>query len=124
MRSMKANCTIHLFDVDTVQNQATGEREKTVVTRVKLNGEKSTVGMSTFWSAASANINLDYTVTIRSRMYKNQKYIYMENELYEVYNVAKADNPVNLRLNVRELKEKELKELIEDVMELLQTPKE
>lgn len=121
---MKANCTIHLFDVDTVQNQATGEREKTVVTRVKLNGEKSTVGMSTFWSAASANINLDYTVTIRSRMYKNQKYIYMENELYEVYNVAKADNPVNLRLNVRELKEKELKELIEDVMELLQTPKE
>lgn len=119
MRIMRGNCTIQLFDVDTIQNTTTGERVKTVVSRVKLNGEKSTVGMSTFWGAAAINITLDFTVMIRARMYKNQKYIYMENELYEVYNVAKADNPINLRLNVRELKDSELKELIEDVMELI-----
>lgn len=117
---MKSNCTIHLFDVDTEQNQATGERQKTVVARVKLNGEKSTVGMSTFWSATSANIRLDYSVTIRARMYDNQKYVYMEGKLYEVYNVAKAENPANLRLNVNELKDNELKELIDDVMAIIQ----
>ena len=116
---MRANCTIHLFDVDTYQNTETGKRQKQVVARVKLNGEKSTVGMSTFWSATAANVNLDYTVMIRAKMYSRQKYLYMEGELYEIYNAAKADDPINIRLNVRELKDDELKELIEDAMELL-----
>ena len=121
---MRANCTVILFDVETIQDDTTGDRTKNVVSLRKLNGEKTNVGMSTFWSAAGVNVNLDHSVNIRSRMYQNQKYLYMEQKLYEVYNVGKADDPINIRLNVRQIKDNELKELIIDALELLQTPQE
>ena len=116
---MRSNCMIHLFDVETIQDDTTGDRTKSVVHQRKLNAERTNVGMSTFWSAAGVNVNLDYSVNIRSRMYSNQKYILMDSKLYEVVNVGKADDPVNTRLNVRQVNDNELKGLIIDAMGLL-----
>lgn len=118
---MRANCTIFLCDVETIQDATTGERTKNVVHARKLNGENTNVGMSTFWSAASSNVRLDRSVNIRARMYQNQKYTLMESKLYEVVNAGKAEDPSIIRLNLKQVNDNELKELISDAVELLQT---
>jgi hypothetical protein len=109
-------------DVETTQDDLTGDRTLSVVNYRKIQGEKTNVGMSTFWSAAAANVQLDYSVNIRSRMYANQKYAVIQDKLYEIYNVGKADDPVNTRLNIRQINDNQLKEAIVDALELLQTP--
>lgn len=119
---MRANCTVTLIDVETIQDETTGVRTVSVTNYRKLQGEKTNVGMSTFWSAAAANVNLDYSVNIRSRMYANQKYAVIQDKLYDIYNVGKADDPVNTRLNIRQVNDKELKEAIIDALELIQAP--
>lgn len=119
---MRANCTITLIDVETIQNDTTGDRTTTVTNYRKIHGERTNVGMSTFWSAAAANVQLDYSVNIRSRMYGGQKYGVIQGKLYEIYNVGKADDPVNTRLNIRQVQDNQLKEAILDALELLQTP--
>ena len=119
---MRANCTIFLIDVETIQDDTTGDRTVNVTNYRKLQGEKTNVGMSTFWSAAAANVQLDYSVNIRSRMYGGQKYSVIQSKLYEIYNVGKADDLVNIRLNIRQVQDIQLKEAIIDALELLQTP--
>lgn len=119
---MRANCTITLIDVETVQNDTTGERTVSVTNYRKLNGEKTNVGMSTFWSAAAANVQLDFSVNIRARMYGDQKYCVIQSKLYEIYNVAKSDDQVNTKLNIRQVSDNELKEAVLDALELIQTP--
>lgn len=119
---MRANCTVVLLDVETIQDDLTGERTFAITNYRKVNGERTNVGMNTFWSAAAANVQLDYSINIRARMYTNQKYAVVSNEVFEVYNVGKADNPVNTRLNVRRVEDQELKGEILDALELIQTP--
>lgn len=120
---MRANCTITLCDVETSQDLTTGDRTKNVVHVRKLVGESTNVGMTTFWSAASANVRLDRSVNVRSRMYQNQKYVLVDDgKLYEVVNVGKADDPSNARLNLKQIVDNELKELIADAVGLLQAP--
>lgn len=119
---MRANCTITLIDVETVQKDTTGERTVSVTNYRKLNGEKTNVGMSTFWSAAAANVQLDFSVNIRARMYGGQKYCVIQSKLYEIYNVAKSDDQVNTKLNIRQVSDIELKEAVLDALELIQTP--
>jgi hypothetical protein len=113
---MRANCTITLIDVESIQDETTGDRTVSVTNYRKIQGEKTSVGMSTFWSAAAANVQLDYSVNIRSRMYGNQKYAVIQNKLYEIYNTGKADDPVNIRLNMSQVKDKVLKEAILNVV--------
>jgi len=119
---MRANCTINLLDVETVQNELTGERTLSIINYRKLHGERTNVGMSTFWSAATANVQLDYSVIIRSRMYDNQKYAVIQDKLYEIYNVGKTDNLVNIRLNIRQVQDNEMREAILDALGLIQAP--
>lgn len=119
---MRLNCTVFLCDVETIQDATTGERTKNVVKARKIGGESTIVGMATFWSAASANVQLDRTVNVRSRMYQNQKYGLLDDgKLYEVVNAGKADDPSIIRLNLKQVNDNELKELISDAVELLQT---
>lgn len=119
---MRANCTINLLDVETIQNETTGERTLSIVNHRKLHGERTNVGMSTFWSAAAANVQLDYSVIIRSRMYGNQKYAVIQDKLYEIYNAGKADNLVNIRLNIRQVQDNEQRRAILDALELIKAP--
>lgn len=119
---MRANCTITLVDVETVQNETTGDRTTAVTNYRKIQGERTNVGMSTFWSAAAANVNLDYSVNIRARMYGSQKYAVIKDRLYEIVNVGKADDQVNTRLNIRQVNDNSLKEAVLDALELIQTP--
>jgi len=119
---VRANTTIILLDVESIQDDTTGDRLTNLVNYRKLNGEKTNVGMNTFFSAAAANVQLDYSVNIRARMYGNQKYVVIQGKLYEVYNVGKADDQVNTRLNVRQVNDNALKEAIIDALELIQTP--
>lgn len=119
---MRANTTVILIDVMTTQDDTTGDRTINLVNYRKLNGEKTNVGMTTFWSAAAANVQLDYSVNIRARMYSNQKYAIIQDKLYEIYNVGKADDQVNTRLNIRQVNDSTLKEAVLDALELIQTP--
>lgn len=117
---MRANGIINLFDVSTSQDETTGERAKQIVGLKRVNGSVRSVGMNTFWQAVAARVRLETQILIRSRMYANQKYIYTNGNLYEVYNSAPADDEINVRLNCTRCNDHELKGAIEDALGLLE----
>lgn len=113
------NCRITLANVRTAQDESSGQRTKIVESVITLSGEKSTVGVNTFWNATANDIRLDFSVLIRSKAYANQKYVYMSGEVYEVYNTAKGASPVNIQLNLKRIVDESLKELIENALGLV-----
>lgn len=116
---MMSNCRITLLDVETKQNDTSGEREKIIVAQSSVLGQKGSVGMQTYWSATANNIKLNCVFTIRRRVYHNQKYIYADNEIYEINNTAKGANLSEIQLNVIELKDDSLKEMIKRALGLM-----
>ena len=116
---MLGNVRIRLLNVETIQNDETGEREKTITSLTTVLGEKSIVGMQTFWSATSANVNLSCVFIVRKQMYKNQKYAYANGELYEIHSTSKSSNLNNIQLNAIIVKNTELKESIKNALGII-----
>ena len=109
---MLANCSIILIDVKSIQNDVDGERVKEIVSLKKIIGEKNDVGMNTFFNATANNIQLEMSIRVRSRAYKKQKYVFIDNELYEVFNTGKGTSLNEKVLNIRRSKDVKLKESI------------
>jgi hypothetical protein len=114
---MKGNATIYLVSVITEQNESTGKREKVIEKITKAQGQKMRVGNKVFWNAGSQNVKLDATFIVRSKMFTNQKFVYCDNILYEIYNATNTENDADTRLNVFVSEDTTTKELIEDALE-------
>lgn len=113
---MKCNCLITLCDVITSQDLATGERTKQVSRISKVFGEIAQVGMTTFWNATANNVELSKVFYIRARTYNNQKYIYAEHTLYEVYSTGKGESALDISINAKRVNDDSLKETIEHAL--------
>jgi len=59
------------------------------------------VGQQTYWNAQVSNIILDFSIKCRKNLYKNEKFIWFNNKLYEVVNLGKAKNVNDIILNIR-----------------------
>lgn len=116
---MIGNTRLKLLNVESVQNEETGEREKRVIELTNIIGEKNQVGMQTYWSATANDVKLTCVFIIRKKMYKNQKYVFAENELYEINNTAKASDLNNIQLNVVVVKDEELKEVVKNALGII-----
>lgn len=116
---MISNCRITLLDVDTVQNENSGEREKVVIKQSSILGQKNEVGMQTFWSATANNVRLSCVFTVRRKVYHNQKYVYANDEIYEINNTAKGATFNDVQLNAVELKDDALKEMIKHALGIM-----
>lgn len=117
---MILNATIYLFDVESNQDELTGERTRTITQQIKIRGEKSAVGATTFWNAKEQHINLLATVQIHQSSYTHQKYVYFKSNnvgyVFEIYNTAKGESPQYIRLNLQATEEPGMKELIESAI--------
>jgi hypothetical protein len=127
---MKGNSTIYLVSVTTEQNEETGKREKSIESIKKVQGQKMRVGNKVFWNAGAQNVKLDATFIVRAKMFYNQKFVFSNSVLYEIYNATNTEDDSNTRLNVfvsdntevkelieEELSEEEIEEIIEDALE-------
>ena len=116
----EADCPMVQKEYASSQDDATGERVRTITAHKKIRGEKSTVGANTFWNAKEQQITLLASIQINEKAYTFQKYVYFKDKnvgkAYEIYNTAKGDSPQNIRLNLQETQEPGLKELIENAI--------
>ena len=102
-----------------VKANSGGKRVYTVSNFKKYVLDAGETGQDTYWKARSNNIILSNSVKIRSLLYKNQKWVYFDNRLYEVENLGKTNNEAFIYLNVKESEDKDVKKAIEDFITAL-----
>ena len=119
---MRKNATIYLFNVTQQQNQETGERTKTIEGVIRVQGSVGPTGSTTYWQAQAANIELRGTILIQHRVYKKQQYLYFKDihgqgQVYKRNSEARAEDEHLIKINYEDVKETDIKELIENVIQ-------
>lgn len=104
---------IVICDITSVQDEETGDRVRVVANGKKVIGDKTLVGINTQTLAQLQNMNFNYSIVIDRMFYKDQKYLYVDNKLYKIQNVAPAKLPKDCKLNVAELEDEDIKNAIE-----------
>lgn len=102
-----------LADIASVQDSATGDRIKQVTKAKARIGVIELVGVNTAQLAQVQGFNLSYSVEIPRVVYKNEKYLYFEEGLFEIKSIGKAKMPVNLLLNVQRSSDESIAKAIE-----------
>lgn len=103
-----------LVNIDSnTQDDATGDRVKAVVSGKKIVDKVEFVGVNTAQLGQAQGFNFAYSVEIYRIVYKNEKYIYFDGEVYEVKGVGKAKDEAKMLLNVQRLTDAEIKGAIE-----------
>lgn len=117
---MTANAHIDLMRVETVQDETTGERSLVAHQTASFIGERTTVGVTTFWEATAANVSLECTVRVRARSYHGEQYLVIDNrDVFEIGSIARSKTPNEISLNCRKVQDAEAEEAIKDALELI-----
>ena len=102
-----------LANVDSVQNEETGDRVKRVVSANRLVCNVDIVGVNTAQVGQIQGFTLAYSVEIMRALYQKEKFVYFDGALYEVKTFGKAKSKMNMLLNVQEAKDPETKTAVE-----------
>lgn len=103
-----------LADVASVQDKATGDRTK-VVSRAKVISKiVELVGVQTAQVGQIQGFNLSFSITVPRIMYDSEKYIYFDDELYDVKTMGKAKLPTEMLLNAQKSGDVEAKKAVEE----------
>lgn len=113
MRGLKR---VVLADVESVQNERTGDREKRVQTARVFACWIDLVGVATAQIGQSQGFRLSYSIEVPNYIYRHEKYVYADGELYEVKMLTKAKKPTDVLLNVQILNDEPTKKAVEDWM--------
>ena len=103
-----------ICDMTSTIDAETGDRKKVVANATKVISNKTLVGIQTQQLAQSQGMNFQYSVEIDRMFYKEQKYLYMENKLYEIKNVSPAKLPKDCKLNVVVLNDENIENAIKE----------
>lgn len=107
---------VMLCDVDTIQDEETGDRKRVVVHVHKLIGKKNLAGVSTQQLGQLQNMNFLYTIEIDKMYYQGQKYLWLENGLYEVKTLTPAKLPKDCKLNIVKLDDLDVENAIREYL--------
>lgn len=107
---------VMLCDVDTLQDEETGDRRKVVVHALKVIGKKSLAGVQTQQLGQLQNMTFQYTIEIDKMYYQGQKYLWLENGLYEVKTLTPAKLPKDCKLNIVKLDDKDVENAIREYL--------
>ncbi len=107
---------IVLVDVESVQNEKTGDREKSVRQARVLACHVDIVGVVTAQVGQSQGFCLTHSVEVPKYIYRNEKFIYFNENLHEVKMLTKAKSPANILLNVQSLQDETIKKAVEEWM--------
>lgn len=107
---------VMLCDVDTIQDEETGDRKRVVVHAHKVVGEKAFVGVQTQQLGQLQNMTFQYAITIDKMYYQNQKYLWLENGLYEIKTITLAKLPKDCKLIVIRLDDSDVENAIREYL--------
>lgn len=105
---------VAIVDIDTVKNVETGDRESVVSGGVYGTYTVELVGVNTAMLGQSQGFNLSYSVILPRINYGGEKYVYFDDNLYEVKTLSKAKKVNEMTLNVQELTDRDKKTAIEE----------
>lgn len=109
-----------ICDMTSVVDKKTGDRKRAVANGKRVICNKDLVGIITQQLAQSQNMSFQYSIEIDRMFYNNQKYLYLEQTLYEIKNASKASVPQNCKLNVVALNDADIKKAVEEWIDDLQ----
>lgn len=107
---------IVLADVESVQNEKTGDRSKRVQNARVLACNVDIVGVATAQVGQSQGFSLSHSAEVPKYIYRNEKFVYFNEKLYEVKMLTKAKTPTNILLNVQVFQDESIKKAVEDWM--------
>ena len=107
---------VMLCDVDTLQDEETGDRKRVVVHAIKLIGKKNLAGVQTQQLGQLQNMTFQYTIEIDKMYYQGQKYLWFENGLYEVKTLTPAKLPKDCKLNIVKLDDADVENAIREYL--------
>lgn len=105
-----------LVDVESVQNDKTGDRGKRVQNARVLACRVDLVGVATVQVGQSQGFSLSHSIEVPKYIYRNEKFVYFNASLHEVKMLTKAKTPTNILLNVQGLQDETVKKAVEDWM--------
>ena len=107
---------VMLCDIDSVVDKDTGDRKKTVVNSLKIVGRKNLAGVQTQQLGQLQNMSFQYTITIDKMYYQGQKYLWLENGLYEIKTLTPAKEPKDCKLNIVKLDDLDIEDAIKEYL--------
>lgn len=107
---------VMLCDIDTSIDEETGDRKKVVVHAHKIMGRKNLAGVQTQQLGQLQNLNFLYSIEIDKMYYQNQKYLWLENGLYEVKTLTPAKLPKDCKLNIVKLEDADVENAIREYL--------
>jgi len=102
-----------IANVGSTADPTTGDRTKVVTKGKKIAGTVELVGVQTAQLGQSQGFNLAYSVEVLRAHYGNEKYLYFDENLYEIKSLTKAKQENQMLLNVQKLSDADIKEAIE-----------
>lgn len=94
---------VAVIDIDTVKDTETGDRKDTVTRGIYGTYIVELVGVNTAMLGQSQGFNLSYSVILPRINYNGEKYVYFDDDLYEVKTLSKAASVNDMTLNVQKL---------------------
>ena len=107
---------ILLCDTKTAQDPETGDRKRVVENVRKIIGKKNLVGVQTQQLGRLQNMNFQYSVEVDKMFYNEQKYLYMDDKLYEIKALPPARLEKDCKLNVVRLEDKDVERAIKEYL--------
>lgn len=89
-----------ICDIDTEQDIDTGDLTYTVANATKCMVDVDLVGVQTQQLAQIQNMTFNYSIVVGRMFYNNQKYLWLEGQLYEIKGLGLAKLPKDCKLNV------------------------
>lgn len=102
-----------ICDMASRTNPETLDKTKVVENASKVICEKELVGVQTQQLAQAQNINFRYSLIVDKMFYANQKYLYLENDLYKIETITQGKLPKDCKLIVSVLDDEDIKRAIE-----------
>ena len=107
---------VMLCDIDTSIDEETGDRKRVVVHAHKVIGRKNLAGVQTQQLGQLQNMTFQYTIEIDKMYYQGQKYLWLENGLYEVKTLTPAKLPKDCKLNIVKLEDADVENAIREYL--------
>lgn len=105
---------ISIVDVKTIYDKVLHKNIQSVVSGKNIVCTVDLVGIQTAKLGQIQGMNFAYSVEVSRMQYDEEKYLYFENELYEIKTMTKAKLQTNMLLNIVELNNEEIKTAIEE----------
>lgn len=103
-----------LADLKSVQDEETGDRTQVVANAKKIICSQELVGVQTQLLAQSQNMIYSWSIELDRMYYQSQKYLYIDEQVYEIKGITKSIKPHLCKLNVVANNDSQVKTVIEE----------